>query len=360
MRLRGCPTGCAGMTAVACPIHGAGMQGGPGVPRIRSIKPEFFDDYEFVSALPRDLRLYYVALWVRCCDDRGCFPDVAPWVAKETFPYDADITPAVIDEWNKRLIELGRLVPYEVGGKRYLCVRHFLDHQKIDRPSKTTVYPIPSEWQFDEKAWGWVTKPGTLAENANTDRGPNSEPSHDEQEGLDEDSTSAQRALALGSGSGSGSGVGVGGGSGEAAAAQTDATERERAILGVLKSVNGYPFRWHDDLNFIRTLAADYPTVDLLKEAQKWATAKLDKPLKARSNPRLQFRNWCENAIRFERERRQYPARASPSSAVAPAVMPYEKWCRIFVTNASREYTEAELRRLYEQHRREVAQRGVS
>lgn len=168
--------------------------------RIRSVKPEFFDDYEFISQLPRDIRLYYVALWVRCCDDRGVLPDVPPWIAKETFPYDPDITPAVIEEWNRRLIELGRLVPYEVNGKRYLCVWHFLDHQKIDRPSKNTVHPIPPEWKFDDARWRWIERP-LPQRGVTTD-------STIPQRGLAEDSTSEERALAIGSGSGPGNGPG--------------------------------------------------------------------------------------------------------------------------------------------------------
>lgn len=296
------------------------------MPRIRSIKPEFFDDYEFVSALPRDLRLYYVALWVRCCDDRGCFPDVAPWIAKETFPYDHDVTPETIERWNKRLVELGRLIPYEVDGKRYLCVRNFLDHQKIDRPSKTTVYPIPSEWQFDEKAWRWVTKPGALAESANTDRGLNGETSHDEQEGLDEGSTSARRGLALGSGSGSGSGSGVGGGGGEGSpepghppqpeSPEPDVevlpahTAAELRTLQVLRSIPGYPFDFEIDLDHIRTLAVDYPSLDLLEEAKRFRDYYRGKRSTKKANWRLRLRNWCAKAVEIQRERSN--ARASP------------------------------------------------
>jgi len=182
--------------------------------RIRSIKPEFFDDYEFISNLPRDLRLYYVALWVRCCDDRGCLPDVAPWIAKETFPYDVDVTPQVIQEWNDRLLELGRLVRYEADGKRYLCVWHFLDHQKIDRPSKSTVNPIPDSWRFDEASWKWIERPDHTPRGVN---GPSSSPHRADAESvgerpatqdstiagrtLVEPSSSPRRVLALGSGS---------------------------------------------------------------------------------------------------------------------------------------------------------------
>lgn len=73
----------------------------------------------------------------------------------------------------------------------------------------------------------------------------------------------------------------------------------ERQILNILKGVKGYPFDYQKDLEYLRMLAVDFPSVDLLREAKRWATYKLDKPLSKRSNPRLQFRRWCENSVRF-------------------------------------------------------------
>lgn len=82
-------------------------------------------------------------------------------------------------------------------------------------------------------------------------------------------------------------------------------TTEEREILGVLKAVDGYPFDFARDLEHIRALAVEFPQVDLLAEARRWAAYKRDKPLKPKSNPRLQFRNWCEKAMEFGRARKQ-------------------------------------------------------
>jgi hypothetical protein len=82
-----------------------------------------------------------------------------------------------------------------------------------------------------------------------------------------------------------------------------DASQYERAVLHELKQVPGWPSDYAKDLAFIRTLAVDYPQVDLLEQAKRWRTYKLDKPLKPKSNPRLQFRNWCEIAARRAKER---------------------------------------------------------
>ena len=75
-----------------------------------------------------------------------------------------------------------------------------------------------------------------------------------------------------------------------------ESTENERAMLHELKQVPGYPLDYEKDLALIRELATDFPVVDLLVEAKKWRTYKIDKPLTKKSNPRLQLRNWCEIA----------------------------------------------------------------
>ena len=77
-----------------------------------------------------------------------------------------------------------------------------------------------------------------------------------------------------------------------------ESTENERAMLHELKQVPGYSLDYEKDLALIRELATDFPTVDLLAEAKKWRTYKVDKPLTKKSNPRLQLRNWCEIAVK--------------------------------------------------------------
>jgi len=81
-------------------------------------------------------------------------------------------------------------------------------------------------------------------------------------------------------------------------------SETERAILAIWQSIDGYPFHDATDLRHLRALARDFPTLDLLAETRRWATYKLDKPLKKGSNPRLQFRHWCQKALEFEARRR--------------------------------------------------------
>ena len=135
--------------------------------RIRSIKPSFFRS-EDVSALPLRARLTWIGLWTHC-DDQGRTKDNVRLIKGDVWPLD-NVTLADVEEDLSTLAAHGRIVRYEVGGKRYLEVANWSKHQKIDRPT-ASLLPAPSE--------------GTIT-SANGRRGST------------EDSTSQQRGLALG------------------------------------------------------------------------------------------------------------------------------------------------------------------
>jgi hypothetical protein len=105
-----------------------------------------------------------------------------------------------------------------------------------------------------------------------------------------------------------------------------EATEAEREILNVLKSVPQYKFDYKRDLEHIRTLAVDYPSVDLLAEAKKWRAWRLDNPKRGYKNPRLAFRNWCEIAEKRLQERRMNGAapRQHPAKPQSKRSSPYD------------------------------------
>lgn len=80
-----------------------------------------------------------------------------------------------------------------------------------------------------------------------------------------------------------------------------DITEQEQKILSVLQNVKNYPYDEPTDIECIRSLATDYPDIDLLQELKHWATWVLDKPLvKGKSKPRSQIRNWIRKARGFQ------------------------------------------------------------
>lgn len=74
-------------------------------------------------------------------------------------------------------------------------------------------------------------------------------------------------------------------------------------MLHELSRVEAYPLDYETDLKHLRTLAVDFPELDLLDQIKRWASYKLDHPLKASSNPRSQLRNWMAKAREFAQHR---------------------------------------------------------
>lgn len=81
-----------------------------------------------------------------------------------------------------------------------------------------------------------------------------------------------------------------------------EVTEVEREALNLLKNIPGYPFDYEKDLDYIRKLLVDYPSVNIIEQLKGYSTWLLDHPYKAKSNPRLQFRNWCKNTVEWEKK----------------------------------------------------------
>jgi hypothetical protein len=108
------------------------------MPRIRTIKPEFWTSEQVAECSP-NARLLFIGLW-NFCDDGGVHPANAMRAKMQVFPADgfskSDIQ-AMIDE----LVDAGLLVEYEVDGKAYWRVTGW-KHQKIDQP--TYRHPQPN------------------------------------------------------------------------------------------------------------------------------------------------------------------------------------------------------------------------
>jgi hypothetical protein len=109
--------------------------------RIRTIKPEF-PQSESIGRVSRDARLLFIMLWT-ISDDEGRARASSRMLASLLFPYDDDAAQN-IPEW---LMELERercIRVYVVDGNTYLQIEKWLDHQKIDHPSKSKL-PSPPE-----------------------------------------------------------------------------------------------------------------------------------------------------------------------------------------------------------------------
>ncbi|MBR1236860.1 hypothetical protein [Bradyrhizobium sp. AUGA SZCCT0182] len=102
--------------------------------RIRTIKPEF-PQSESIGKLSRDARLLFVQLWT-IVDDAGRSRAASRMLASLLYPYDDDAS-GLVDNWLDELEFAGKIRRYSVGGSAYLEIVKWLEHQKIDKPSKS-------------------------------------------------------------------------------------------------------------------------------------------------------------------------------------------------------------------------------
>ena len=101
--------------------------------RIRTVKPEFWTD-ERVGECSPTARLLFIASW-NFADDHGGLDRSAKQLKAQAFPYDViDCEPLV-----QELIAVGLFIEYEVGGKKYLHIKGFGVHQKIEKQGKPRV-----------------------------------------------------------------------------------------------------------------------------------------------------------------------------------------------------------------------------
>jgi hypothetical protein len=104
--------------------------------RIRTIKPEF-PQSESMGRVSRDARLLFLMTFT-IVDDAGRARAASRMLASLLYPYDDDAKD-LIDGWLGEL-ECERCIRlYEVDGNTYLQIEKWLEHQKIDRPSRSRI-----------------------------------------------------------------------------------------------------------------------------------------------------------------------------------------------------------------------------
>lgn len=109
--------------------------------RIRTIKPEF-PHSESMGKVSREARLCFILIWT-LADDSGRLRGNSRMLASLLFPYDDD-APGLIEGWLAELEQEECIVRYSIEGSTYLEVCNWLEHQKIDKPSKSKI-PSPLE-----------------------------------------------------------------------------------------------------------------------------------------------------------------------------------------------------------------------
>ncbi len=245
--------------------------------RSRNIKPGFFMNDKLAEVDPLG-RILFAGLW--CIADReGRLEDRPKRIKAEVLPYDD----CDVDELLNQLAEREFIIRYEVAGEKYIQVTNFSKHQNPHKNEKPSEIPAP-----DNSGTSTVQVPEKHSTNPADSFNMIPDSLNMIDEGPAEPELTPSPSL------------------------------QERECLKILKRVKNYPFDYKKDLEHLRSLAVDFPNVDMLNELKKWETYKLDHPLKKSSNPRLQIRNWFENAQRWSKDER-----ASPES---------EKYADIYLT----------------------------
>jgi len=116
----------------------------------RIIKAAFWTDTELIRHLHRDGRMFYIGL-IQLADDSGCLEDDLLAFKIHLYPADMDVDLDVLQRYRDKLIELGKLIPYEAEGKKCLYLKNFHKHQSLRSPAPPEV-PLPPwiTWQAGE------------------------------------------------------------------------------------------------------------------------------------------------------------------------------------------------------------------
>jgi hypothetical protein len=104
--------------------------------RIRTIKPDFWTDEKLVECSPT-ARLFFIGMW-NFADDSGNLARSSKKLKMQILPSDNVDAECLVME----LINQGVLVEYSVCGEKYLHIKGFTKHQKIDHPTKSTIPAI--------------------------------------------------------------------------------------------------------------------------------------------------------------------------------------------------------------------------
>ena len=112
------------------------------MPRIRCIKPEFFED-DKIASLSYPARLCFIGLWT-LADDFGTTDKLPEVIKGHLFPFDND--PELdVEKFLQEMENLGLIIRYGPR-KRYIYIKNFHKHQHINRPSKKRSAPPPEDY----------------------------------------------------------------------------------------------------------------------------------------------------------------------------------------------------------------------
>lgn len=111
------------------------------MPRIRTIKPEFWTSVTIASLRPRETRLTFIGLW-NFADDHGRCLDEPRLLKAAIWPLDDDITAATVVDHLDRLAAAGLIIRYTYRDRPLLQITNWYEHQKVEKPRPSRFPPF--------------------------------------------------------------------------------------------------------------------------------------------------------------------------------------------------------------------------
>jgi hypothetical protein len=113
----------------------------PARPRIRSVKPEQWQDERF-AGVSRDALLLYIGL-VTQADDEGRQSGHLALLKARIFPFHRDAE-TLLQDWLTELAEAALVELYQVDDRRYISLPSWGDDQRVDKPVESAI-PAPED-----------------------------------------------------------------------------------------------------------------------------------------------------------------------------------------------------------------------
>jgi len=110
----------------------------------RMIYQDFFEDDYFGMADPL-IRLTWIGLITAVADDQGRILDNSSLIKARVFVYDRTVNEAMIDDWLNKLNSDGKILRYQVEGKRLIQIVNWWNYQ-TPAWANYSKYPSPDGW----------------------------------------------------------------------------------------------------------------------------------------------------------------------------------------------------------------------
>lgn len=141
--------------------------------RIRTIKPEILED-ERSAGLSSDAWRLWVSMWL-LADDHGRLRGAPEWLRAQVFwsaPHPVHVSDLLLE-----LHQANVIVQYEIAGQKYIEIRNWAKHQKVDHPGKPRI-PEPCDNSSRDTRETVAKEVETLAPHTSDLRPPTNDPDH--------------------------------------------------------------------------------------------------------------------------------------------------------------------------------------